>query len=685
MRIKNNLIRISPVRIFTILLLFGFITLSAQEKDLKISSIFGDNMVLQQNSQVSFWGWGNPNNEIEITTSWGNNVKGIIKPDSSWNMEVNTPIAGGPFFISIASGDETIFLQNVMLGEVWLCSGQSNMEMPMMGWPPNNLIDNSDYEIGKSNYPNIRLFTVEKTVALKVQNDLNGNWKECSPQNITNFSATAYFFGKKLYEELKIPIGLIHSSWGGTPAEAWTDVKYLTDVPGYQDFANKLEEMIPKQKEFLVWLENHRVIHIDDVNSKTEFVDMDLNDLSCSTIEFDDTKWDTMMLPIAWEASKVGNFDGIIWFRKEIEITGNMLNNDLVLELGPIDDMDLTFFNGVKIGGYEAGGFWNTPRKYVIPKELVIKDHNVIAVRVIDTQGGGGIFGDIDDLKVYSKETPNEFIPLAGNWKYLPIAEYLNNSFYMFEIEKNEFAERPGFAINVNSQSPTMLYNGMIAPIAGYNIRGAIWYQGEANVGRAEQYKKLFPSMITSWRNAWAQIDFPFYFVQIAPFNYSDSNNSESAKLREAQLSVLSLNNTGMVVTLDIGNSRNIHPGNKLDVGNRLALWALAKDYGKTDLVYSGPIYKSMKIIDHKIEIEFDHIGSGLVLKNNKTEAQFLISGVDGNFKPANVEIVNNKLILDSAAITSPTAVRYAFTNAAEAVLFNVEGLPASSFRTDNW
>ena len=660
------------------------LSLLGQQK-LNLPSIFSDNMVLQQNSNVSFWGWGNPNTEIEIKTSWGSIVKGLIKSDSSWNLKFDTPSAGGPFLISIASEEELISLQNIMLGEVWLCSGQSNMEMPMMGWLPNDLIDNSDYEIENSNYPDIRLFTVEKTVSVNVQNDLKGDWKECSPQTVPNFSATAYFFGKKLYQELKIPIGLIHSSWGGTPAEAWTDVKYLADVPGYQDFANKLEEMIPKQKEFQAWLANHKTIHIDDVNSTTEFVEMELSDLDCSTIEFDDTKWENMMLPIVWEASDVGNFDGIIWFRKEIDITENMLNNDLVLELGPIDDMDLTFFNGVKIGGYEAGGFWNTPRKYVIPKELVIKKHNVIAVRVIDTQGGGGIFGDIDDLKVYSKETPNEFISLAGNWKYLPIAEYLNNNFYVYEIEKNEFAQRPGFAINVNSQSPTMLYNGMIAPIAGYNIRGAIWYQGESNVGRAEQYKKLFPAMITSWRNAWGQVDFPFYFVQIAPYNYSDSNNSESAKLREAQLSALSLKNTGMVVTLDIGNPRNIHPSNKLDVGQRLALWALTKDYGKTDLVYSGPIYKSMKIINNKIEIEFDQIGSGLVLKNNKSEGQFLISGTDGNFKPANVELVDNKLVLESESITSPTSVRYAFTNAAEAVLFNVEGLPASSFRTDNW
>ncbi len=666
------------IKLLFVVSLFG-------QQNLKLPSIFSDNMVLQQNSSVSFWGWGIPNNEVEIRASWGSNIKGFIKSDSSWNLNLKTPNAGGSYKISIASAVDTIFLQNVMLGELWLCSGQSNMEMPMTGWPPKDTISNSRNEISNADYSDIRLFTVGKNTSPSELKDVAGDWKECSPQSVSNFSATAYFFGRKLYQELNVPIGLIHSSWGGTPAEAWTNVKYLVNVPGYEEFASKLEEMIPKQKEFQTWLENHKTISINDISSSTEFVNIDFDDKECALVNYNDIGWSEMKLPTTWEATSVGNFDGVIWFRKTILLPESWGNKELVLELGPIDDMDLSFFNGVKVGGHETGGFWNTPRKYVIPKELVRKNENVFAVRVIDTQGGGGIFGDKKDLKIYPTNSPNDEISLAGNWKFLPVAEYLNNNFYVYDINENEFADRPGFAVQVNSQSPTMIYNGMISPIAGFNIRGAIWYQGESNVGRAEQYKKLFPSMITSWRNAWDQEGFPFYFVQIAPYNYSDENNSESAKLREAQLSTLSLDNTGMVVTLDIGEPKNIHPSNKKDVGERLSLWALAKDYGKTDLVYSGPVYKSMRISGNKIEIEFDHVGNGIVLHPKSFENQFLISAADEKYVPATVEIIDNKLIVSSDKVTSPVAVRYAWTNAANATLFNKEGLPASSFRTDSW
>ena len=371
---------------FTISQLFG-------QSNIKLASIFSDNMVLQQNSNVSIWGKGTPEAEVEIKTNWGVNTNFLVNSDSSWSAKVETPSAGGPYTINISQGENKTFLKNVMIGEVWLCSGQSNMEMPLFGWLPGDPIDDSEMEINNANYSDIRLFTVSRKVSATKLEDVTGEWQECSPQTIPDFSAAAYFFGKELYKELNVPIGLIHSSWGGTPAEAWTDAKFLTDVPGYQEFATNLEEMVPKQKEFNKRLESHRSIEIIDVSSSTEFVDIDLDDTQCSSVTFEDTSWMEMQLPTTWESTRVGNFDGVIWFRKSIELPKSWDEKELVLSIGPIDDMDITFFDGTKIGGYESAGHWQTPREYTISSDLVKAGINTIAIRVIDTQGGGGIFG----------------------------------------------------------------------------------------------------------------------------------------------------------------------------------------------------------------------------------------------------------------------------------------------------
>ena len=388
-----------------------------------------------------------------------------------------------------------------------------------------------------------------------------------------------------------------------------------------------------------------------------------------------------MNLPTQWESTEVGNFDGVIWFRKKMDIPDAWKNQNLILSLGPIDDMDRTYVNGKLVGAYESDGYWQTDRIYTVPKELVQSNQLVIAVRVLDNQGGGGIWGTKEKLTIHPEST-SAVISLAGAWKYLPVAEYRGQEFFVFGSSKNNFYQKPQMTVEISANTPTTLYNAMIHPLIPYNIAGAIWYQGESNAGNPKQYRALFPLMIKNWRDDWQQGDFPFYFVQIAPYDYGEQTYSEL--LREAQLKTLSLKNTGMAVTLDVGNPKNIHPGDKKDVGERLALWALAKTYNKK-INCSGPIYKSMQVQKDKIVLTFDYAKSGLTIKELNGENNFIIAGKDKIFKKANVKIDGNKLIVSNDEVKNPVAVRYAFTNISEGTLFNKEGLPASSFRTDEW
>lgn len=663
-----------------IAVIFSFLTLinSTEKTTMEIPSIFSDNMVLQQNSTASFWGKAEPRIKVNINASWGESATTNVNDDGSWLAKIKTPSAGGPFEVNLTVGDSTIIYKNILIGEVWLCSGQSNMEMPLQGWPPNDLILNSQEEIKNSSNSNIRLFSVSRAYSVEKEFNVDGKWEECNPQTIASFSATAYFFGKRLQEKLNIPIGLIHSSWGGTPAESWTSNEYLESIDDFKPILADIENSKGDIQKYKVWLSDHPVINIDKP-LETSWENLDFNDEKCSSTNFKDSMWREVDLPRLWETSEVGNFDGVIWFRKKIEIPESWRDQNLVIELGPIDDMDRTYVNGVLIGAHEKSGFWRNDRIYNIPKELLSKEI-LIAVRVLDNQGGGGLYGDIEKLKIHPTNS-DESISLSGKWKYLPVAEYHGQKFYAFDIDKMDYYSRPLIKISLSANTPTTLFNAMINPLVPYSIKGAIWYQGESNTGRSEQYTTLFPLMIKNWREVWGLGDFPFYYVQIAPYNYGSETHSEF--LRESQLKSLSVQNTGMVVTLDIGNPVNIHPSNKQDVGKRLADWALAKTYNK-NVPYSGPLYKSMKVEKDKIVISFDHCDE-LVVKQSEDNNNFLIAGTDSVFKNAEVKIDNDQLILFNPEIKNPIAVRYAWSNTATATLFNKEGLPASSFRTDNW
>ena len=644
-------------------------------------AIFSDYMVLQQKSNVSFWGKAKPGEIVFINATWGMSAKTEVNKDGLWKTKIKTVKAGGPYEVKIKIGDSTIVYKNVMLGEVWLCSGQSNMEMPLEGWPPQSVVQNSAEEIKKANYPDIRFFNVTRAVSNKPEFNCAGRWTECDSQTAANFSAAGYFFGRELYKNIKVPIGLISSPWGGTPIEAWISSEYLGKLDEYKPVIEKIASMDAEVKKLNNWIESHPVIDVSNKDLEHKWENLEFGDSSCSKSEFNDAGWKTMKLPVYWENAEIGNFDGIVWFRKKIEVPKTWIGKDLVVELGPIDDMDRSYVNGSLIGGIEKAGFYQQPRVYNVPKELVNDSVLTIAVRVMDIGGFGGIWGNNVKMKIHPKGS-EENISLAGDWKYLPTAELIRDKFYIYKVDDQEFNSRPKPSIDITPYTPTMLYNGMIAPLVSYGIKGTLWYQGETNVGKPDNYKTLFPLMIKNWRDNWGEGDFPFYFVQIAPFDYG--NSSRSYIIREAQFLTLSLPNTGMAVTLDIATVKNIHPPDKQDVGKRLALWALAKNYNKK-ITYSGPLYKSIKIEKNKAVLSFEEAGAGLNFKESSGETNFLIAGKDKKFVKAKVKVDGKKLIVSSPEVKQPAAVRYEWNNDGEATLFNKEQLPASTFKTDNW
>ncbi len=673
----------SLLRYISFLTLNGvfILNLFAQPSAFQLAPLFQDNMVLQQQRDVPIWGKGTPGTSIIIKASWGKTVSTIVRPDSNWMTKLSTPKAGGPFQFSIRYGNSLLVLRNILVGEVWLCSGQSNMEMPLEGWPPSDSISNSANEIDQALYPSIRLFTVMHAYEAAPTDMCVGSWVECSPVDVRSFSATAFYFGKMLYTSLKVPIGLINSSFGGTFVEAWMDKESLTPFEEYKGTLKKLEESRESFRSLTQWITKHPSITIHEQDPLRKWLGLNFQDESCSMRNYNDSAWQEMKLPTLWEQTSMGEFDGVVWFRKQVTIPSAWKGKDAILQLGPIDDMDETYVNGQKVGEHMSDGFYSVNRVYKIPGTLVQDSLLQIAVRVIDLRGGGGLWGKGTKM-VVKQDSVSTGISIEGIWKYLPVAELRSNTFYMFGAEGNEYVKRPKLHLDFSQATPTSLYNAMINPLIPFTFKGVIWYQGENNVSKPTIYKNLFSSLIDGWRKDFQSGDFPFYFVQIAPYDYG--MNSKSQFLREAQLQTLSVNNTGMAVTLDIGNPKNIHPSDKVNLGKRLALWALAKTYGKK-IAYSGPIYKSMKAAKGKLVLSFDYANKGLILKERNKENNFLIAGEEKVFKKAVVKVDGSRLLLSHPDILKPVAVRYAWSNIDEGTLFNIEGLPASSFRTDDW
>ena len=647
---------------------------------LRMAPLFTDSMVVQQRSTVPVWGKGTPGSRVVIHASWKADASATVTPEGNWSTVIATPRAGGPYEMRVQTDDSTLTLKDVLAGEVWLCSGQSNMEMPLQGWPPDTILSSRD-EIDHSSYPSIRLFTVNHAYSTVPEEACAGRWTGCSPGTTPLFSATAYFFGRSLSQALKVPIGLIHSSWGGTKVESWIGSGTLARVAQYDSVLQKIRITGESMKVRESWLETFPVIEMSRRDPRTRWQNLGLDDAECASPAFNDSSWRTMRLPTYWETTGVGEFDGVVWFRKRIAIPPAWAHRDLVVELGPVDDMDITYVNGKEVGSHESAGAWNALRSYPVPKEIVDTTSVIIAVRVIDNGGGGGIYGPAKLMRIHP-EGEDESVSLSGEWKYLPVADYHGDRLYVFGWRGERFFERPSLPFDFSGYSPTALYNGMIAPLAPFSLAGVIWYQGESNAGAPAMYRTLFPLMIGNWRSAFRSEGLPFYYVQIAPYEYGPGTNS--AYLREAQFLTLSVKNTAMAVTLDIGSARTIHPPNKQEVGRRLALLALANTYRKK-IAGAGPFYRSMKTVGRSIELSFGDAGGGLVLTQSERGNGFQVAGEDHLFRNADVAVRRSRLIVSSPLVTHPVAVRYAFGNTSQATLFNDQGLPSSSFRTDDW
>jgi sialate O-acetylesterase len=622
---------------------------------LTLSNLFTDNMVVQRGIEVPVWGVSIPDTKVDIRLG-EYNVSIISDASGKWIAHLPAMIAGGPFEMKIIA-EEAIVLKNVMIGEVWLASGQSNME-----WSLKSGVINTEQEIAEANYPDIRYFQVQKNVSRLPVNKLKGEaWVSCTPSTAGNMSAVAYYFARKLWLEQKVAVGIIQSYWGGTVCEAWTSQEMLANL---EDFVGSVREIRESREDWEALQEKaNQLAEVRAEIEKTAHVGIEKG---VYRTDFNDSDWAKTQYPINMWHMGLDWYWGFMWVRKWIDIPAEMAGKPAMINLGKIAFEDITWFNGVKIG---SDTDQENPREYEIPGKLIKEGKNLIVVRILSRYGAGKIGTASAEPNMRSTDSSiKNSISLGGEWLY------------------NEKYE-PEFPVGVEYQNrPSALYNAMISPLIPYGIKGVIWYQGESNADRSFQYRSLFPAMINDWRTRWGLGDFPFLFVQLANYEQRKSEPAQSdwAELREAQSMALKLLNTGMAVTIDVGDAEDIHPRNKKPVGERLYLAAQKVAYNE-DVLHSGPIYKTFKNEGDAIRIFFTSTGTGLAGKNGEPLKGFAIAGPDKKFYWADAQIQGNTIVVKSPMVSNPVAVRYAWDKNPECSLFNKEGLPASPFRTDSW
>ncbi len=630
--------------------------------NVRMSAIFSDHMVLQRNKPIPVWGRAAPGENVMVEF---NRQSKLVRADSSgrWMVRLDPEKAGGPFTLMIRAGNNLTF-HDVMVGEVWICSGQSNMEFMVRS------VADAETEMADAGYPQIRHFTVHRDISSTPKEELTeGHWDVCSPETVGDFTAVGYFFAREIFNEIKIPIGLINATWGGTVVETWTSKNTLERSDDFKDIITEISHF--SQDSLFEAKKRASVKYLSQLTKKIESLQGGVNNFrdidQWMKTDYDDSKWPQMKLPGQWEKQikALKYLDGSAWFRKYFTMGMAEEGKAAKIHLAMIDDNDWTYVNGVLVGSSDV---WNKKRIYDVPEKVLKSGKNVVAIRAVDGGGGGGIYGNSADMQIVVNR---KNISLAGVWSF----KVDSMSTKIPDVEPNDF--------------PCLLYNAMINPVIPYAMQGVLWYQGESNAGRAFQYRKAFPMLIKDWRSHWGTGDFPFYFVQLASFNEDNGNSKNGstwAELREAQLMTLSLPNTGMAVTADIGDSANIHPRNKQDVGKRLAAVALKNVYGK-NIICCSPLFTSREMKGNSMILSFYNTGSGLMAKDKYGYLKgFEIAGADSIFHFAKAFIVGDKVIVFSDSVNEPVAVRYGWAdNAGEDNLYNKDGYPASPFRTDQW
>jgi sialate O-acetylesterase len=640
------------------------------DAEISLPGIFSDHAVLQRNRSLPVWGTARPDAEITVTLG-DRGATGRADADGKWRVELPAMVAGGPYALTI-EGDGRVRLEDVMIGEVWLCSGQSNMQWPL------RMAEGSEAAAAGADFPEIRLFTVPNVMATEPRENVAADWRVCRPDAVPTFSAVAFFFGRQLHRELELPIGLISSSWGGTRIEPWTDRASLAALPGMEVQFAALEEAIVAQERDRSQIEVAKAAH---AKAARQMLQLEADgDASGADPQLDVGAWPTMALPTQWEQAGLPDLDGLVWFRRKVEIPPDWEGKKLVLHLGPVDDTDVTFFDGARVGGMGSYRdkiieYWDDPRVYSIPGEQVRPGTSIVAVRVIDTGAVGGLWGsEPEEMRLALADDPQQSLPLAGEWRY------------HVQVELPSVPPDPLQPYTL----PTLLYNSMIHPLIPYALRGAIWYQGESNVLTKDgmEYAAKMRAMVEGWRRLWGQGAFPVYSVQLAPFRYSipvfNCDPFDLPRLWEAQIASLAIPNTGIAGTMDVGNLQDIHPQRKEVVGKRLARWALARDYGRGDLVFSGPLYRSMQVEGKRVRIRFDHAESGLATLDSAPPDWFEVAGSDGNYVAAEAHIDGSTVVAWSEDVPAPKAIRFAWHEEAQPNLINTAGLPALPFRSQS-
>ena len=619
---------------------------------------FSDNMIVQQRSVLTLRGTAAPGASITATASWGNE-KAEAQADATgnWKTTLTTPAAGGPFTLTVDDGSEPLTFSNVLVGEVWLCSGQSNMEMPVAGW---GFVKDYEKEIAAANYPNIRLLNVEHTRSFKPADDItvigNGTWTECTSESVQPFSAAAYFFARELWQKLGIPVGVINASWGGTPCESWVPYEWLADVPGYEQQMADLKAVGYDSTAI-------EALYIRD-KALWENA-MATADKGVKVLEETKDRPTFVYQPKPFEQF-LDAFDGMVWFTRTIDIPTSWAGKEATLHLGRIDDEDITFWNDSKVGSVNG---WINTRTYSIPSGLIKSGANTITIRIQDTGGDGGMLSSAEDL--YIESADGSRLSLAGDWRYA------------ISYDNRELPQSP--IPTAWPHFPACLYNSMIHPFLEFPVQGAIWYQGCSNVGRNAQYEPLFQALIRGWREAFQRPDMPFYFVQLA--NYLQHQDlqpgSDWAQLREAQARAKSLPNVGMACAIEIGEANDIHPKNKQEVGRRLAALALHNTYGQSKVVCGAPVYEGYSIEGQTMRIRFSQPAGTEPFVASKNLSGFSIQDKDGTWYVADAHTDGNTVVVSHPSVQEPVAARYGWADNPTCTLSTKHGFPVPPFRTD--
>ena len=621
--------------------------LAASAQAVELPRVFGDGMVLQREQPIPVWGRADPGAQVEVSLE-GERVRATAGEDGHWRVELAPRPAGGPLRMRVDDGKAPVELQDVMVGDVWLASGQSNMEWTIAQ------SDNAEAEIARATDPLIRHFKVPRSWAGEPRWQLaGGEWVASSPEAAASFSAVAHFFARELRASQGVPIGIIDSTWGGSSIEAWLDgASQGIDAGSVAALVRTMEQ------------DDERTLAA--VRARLARWQLPADDSGWQAVGVDAADWDGIPVPGSWEAAGWNGIDGVAWYRTTFTLDAEQARAGLTLGVGRIDDSDTTWVNGVQVG--RTVRRHDHPRVYEVPASALRAGVNEIAVRVTDVGGGGGIGGSADELFVQLASGARQ--ALAGTWKFRP-------------------AEVTALALDHGKhQRPTLLYNAMIRPLQPFPLRGVIWYQGESNAGSVEQalaYREQFPAMIGQWRAQWNAPELPFLWVQLASWNSGGDQGDSSpwAVLRESQTATLSLPATGQAVAIDIGDVGDIHPTNKQDVGKRLALAARHVAYGES-LVHSGPVLREATFEGGAATLSFD--GDGLAVRGGGALEGFRLAGADRVFHPATATIQGNRVIVRSDAVAAPVAVRYAWSDAPVAAnLVGASGLPASPFRSDDW